>query len=215
MGKFEVTQEEWASVMKDTALAAPSTFRTGGVNEEKLGGIADTSRFPVENVSWDDCQQFLAKANANGGILKEFNKPGVFVLPHQDQWEYACRGGKGGAPGNRLAFYWGLEANGKFLNCEGTKTFGTTEVGPFLNRTCDVQDNNNGAYPAHPWGLHHMHGNVLEWCETEYEQVTGFRVRRGGSWRHLPIGCRSSSRLGVEQTTRDNNLGLRICIQFN
>ena len=60
----------------------------------KKAGITDTSRFPVEMVSWNDCQDFLGKMNAQAKSPAVMGK-GKFVLPHEDEWEYACRGGLG------------------------------------------------------------------------------------------------------------------------
>ncbi len=69
MGRCEVTQAEWAAVMRafGAARAAPSFFRVGGKGADKLGPITDTSRFPVETVSWNECQQFLEKLRALPG----------------------------------------------------------------------------------------------------------------------------------------------------
>src|SRR5262249_6952426 len=61
LGKYEVTQEEWEKVMGEN----PSFFsRTGGGKDVVKGfSEADLKRFPVENVSWDMCQVFVAKLN--------------------------------------------------------------------------------------------------------------------------------------------------------
>jgi len=67
MGKYEVTQEQWETIMGDN----PSKFKS-----EKL---------PVTNVSWLDCQEFIKKLNA------ETN--GEYRLPTEAEWEYACRAG--------------------------------------------------------------------------------------------------------------------------
>ena len=70
LGKRLVTQEQWEAVMGDN----PSRFK----GPQK----------PVEQVSWEDCQQFLDRLNAmpcSGG--------GKFHLPTEAQWEYACRAG--------------------------------------------------------------------------------------------------------------------------
>lgn len=63
LGKYEVTQQEWVAITGEN----PSYFRADGRGSERLGGIKDTSRYPVEGVSWDDCQAFLKKLNARAG----------------------------------------------------------------------------------------------------------------------------------------------------
>ncbi len=72
MGKFEVTQRQWVTVMGDN----PSRFK-GDDN-------------PVESVSWHDCRKFIEKLNA----LPEAKASGLmFRLPTEAEWEYACRAG--------------------------------------------------------------------------------------------------------------------------
>jgi len=82
LGKYEVTQEQWEKVMGSN----PSNFK-GAKN-------------PVETVSWDDCQSFLAK-------LKEKAPGHQFALPTEAQWEYACRAGSATDPDNLGEFSWG------------------------------------------------------------------------------------------------------------
>jgi formylglycine-generating enzyme required for sulfatase activity len=69
MGKYEVTQAEWISVM--------------GINPSKFKNCGDTC--PVEKVSWDDVQVYIQRLNAKTG--KQFR------LPTEAEWEYACYGG--------------------------------------------------------------------------------------------------------------------------
>ncbi len=69
IGKYEVTQAEWFSVM--------------GNNPSKFKDCGDTC--PVEKVSWDDTQDFLQKLNAKTG--KQYR------LPTEAEWAYACYGG--------------------------------------------------------------------------------------------------------------------------
>ena len=67
IGKYEVTQGEWVSVMGNN----PSEFK--GAN------------LPVEKVNWNDIQEFLTKLNQKTGKR--------YRLPTEAEWEYACYGG--------------------------------------------------------------------------------------------------------------------------
>ncbi len=92
-----------------------------------------------------------------------------------------------------------------------------TATGPSLETTTYV-----GSYDANAWGLHDMHGNVLEWCSDWYGDyssasssdptgaTTGdYRVNRGGSWVDLAQGCRSAYRDRRSPDFRGNYLGFR------
>ena|SRR5579872_4360605 len=198
LGRYPVTQTEWKAMMGDN----PSFFN--GESNNKAKGI-DTSRFPVENVSWDDCQKFLEKLNKRTEVEKVFGKAGQFVLPHEDQWEYACRGGKG----NKGAFYFGNELNGTQANCNGNYPYGTDKMGAYKERTTEV-----GSYAKdwpHPWGLCDMHGNVCQWCENKYEQSDN-RVLRGGAWISFARYCRSAGRFRRGPVYRDYYNGFRVCL---
>jgi formylglycine-generating enzyme required for sulfatase activity len=183
MGKFLVTQDQWQAVMGNN----PSRFK-GPKN-------------PVEQVSWDDCQQFLDKLNAKSGPGR-----GKFQLPTEAQWEYACRAKSTsqycfGDDEARLGEYaW-------YGNNSGSKTHPVGERKP------------------NAWGLYDMHGNVWEWCQDWYDggyyakspmddpagPTTGSnRVDRGGSWLHDAGFCRSAHRYRIRPGDRDFDLGLRV-----
>jgi formylglycine-generating enzyme required for sulfatase activity len=68
MGKYQVTQEQWESLMGKN----PSTRTRGG-------------KLPVTDVSWEDCQEFINKLNAK--TKRDYR------LPTEAEWEYACRAG--------------------------------------------------------------------------------------------------------------------------
>ncbi len=178
MGKYPVTQFQWKAVM--------------GKNSSLFKG----DNLPVERVNWDDCQDFIEKCD----ILK-------LRLPHEDQWEYACRGGKG----NKQAFYWGNTLNGNRANCCGSYPYGTDKKGARLRKTTEV-----GSYEKvapHPWRLCDMIGNVDEWCENPYtEQSPTDRVIRGGNWESMPQVCRSAYRFWAGMFSRDSHFGFRLII---
>ncbi len=206
LGKYTVTQTEWAAVTGNN----PSEFN--GERDNKAKGM-DTGRFPVECVSWDMiCRPhgFLDQANAHGGILKALGKVGRLRLPHEDEWEYACRGGRG----NAHAFYFGDRLNGTEANSDGAIPFGTTAAGRSLGRPCPVDDTNDGKYAPHPWGLMHMHGNVWEWCDNTYDRSKR-RVVRGGCWYGDSRFCAAAHRGSLAPGFSGEYVGFRLCFRID
>ncbi len=178
MGKYPVTQAQWKSVMGNN----PSIF--------------EGDNHPVEMVSWYDCQDFIKQCSVVG------LKP---QLPHEDQWEYACRGGKG----NKQAFYWGDTLNGDKANCDGTVPYGTDEQGIYLAKTTEVGSYEKAA--PHPWNLCDMSGNVWEWCDNLYSNGLCWMVR-GGCFGNDSEYSRSSFRNWFFPTVRYGTLGFRLSI---
>jgi formylglycine-generating enzyme required for sulfatase activity len=181
MGKYEVTQEQWERVM--------------GSNPNRLKG----ARNPVENVSWNDSQEFINKLNAKG--------QGTFRLPTEAEWEYACRAG------TTTTFHSGsndsdLRAAAWFNGNSGSKPHPVGEKQP------------------NAWGLYDMHGNVWEWCQSLYksypyraddgrESVTSSdrRVLRGGSWLNEQGNCRSTFRYRYGPGNRFDYFGFRVVVE--
>ena len=192
LGIYPVTQAEWTSVMGSN----PSWFSSSGDGSDEVSG-QDTSRFPVESVSWDDAQDFLGKLNASYGMS------GIrYRLPSEAEWEYACRAG------TTSPFSFGGVLQGDQANCDGNYPYGTSSEGPYLERTSAV-----GSYSSNGFGLYDMHGNVWEWCQDWYgkdyyssspsEDPAGpssgsSRVLRGGSWDRYAGHCRSALRSNLD-----------------
>ena len=188
MGVYTVTQEQYETVMGKN----PSRFK----GEKNL---------PVEQVSWEDCQEFIKK------LREKDKKP--YRLPTEAEWEYACRAG------TKTPFHFGETISTDQVNYNGNFTYGDGKKGVFRKKTTPV-----GSFPANAWGLHDMHGNVLQWCEewfADYPQkdVTDpqgaekgqYRVLRGGSWFLNPQSCRSAGRDRVVPGGRGSNIGCRLC----
>ena len=198
MLEVPITQEMWKSVMKKN----PSYHR---------GFFKNTKRFPVERVSWNDCQEFIEKLNGLGGRPKGF----IFSLPTETEWEYACRAG------TTTPYSFGSLLDGDKANCDGNRPYGVYRRGTYLGKTSET-----GKYPPNGWGLYDMHGNVCEWVQDRYGDYptddvadpTGpekgmHRVSRGGAWRFYAANCRSAFRARYEPDRRDNRLGARLVLR--
>lgn len=144
LGVYEVTQGEWQAVMGKN----PSRFSHTGAGSHAVKDIpaADLKRFPVEGVSWNDCQWFVIRLNEN---LKE--NGWVYRLPTEAEWEYACRGGPL-LKKEDYGFDFYLAAPTHTL-LPDRANFDQTG----LQRTCKV-----GSYRPNRLGLYDMHGNVWE-----------------------------------------------------
>ncbi len=201
LGVYQVTQEEYERVMGTN----PSYFKTASGQ--------DTSRFPVEQVSWDDALKFCRKLSA---LPSERSAGREYRLPTEAEWEYACRAG------TTTPFHFGSVLNGRQANHDGNRPYGTSEKGPYLERTTTV-----GSYSANGFGLYDMHGNVWEWCADWYDEeyyanspvddpqgpASGSdRVYRGGCWGNSAGSCRSASRRRLTPVFRGINLGFRLAL---
>jgi formylglycine-generating enzyme required for sulfatase activity/serine/threonine protein kinase len=184
LGKYEVTQGQWQAVMGTN----PSQFQ-------------DAPMLPVEQVNWDDSQDFLTKLSdvASATKLK-------FSLPTEAQWEYACRAG--------TTTYWYYGDSEKTLSqyC-------------WFGENADGRTHPVGRLKPNAWGLHDMYGNVLEWCADQYSgtyyaesQVNdpagpsahSHRSDRGGCIDSKTWHCRSASRPHSSSKVRGGNLGFRL-----
>jgi formylglycine-generating enzyme required for sulfatase activity/tRNA A-37 threonylcarbamoyl transferase component Bud32 len=190
LGKYEVTQGEWENV---TGLNASAFKAVPGVKPE------DQKRFPVENVSWDDAQEFIKLVNE---LAPEAGW--VYRLPTAVEWEYACRGGP---LSNRFLSAFDFYSDEPTNTLRPDQANFTPEQGKGLGRTCKV-----GSYPPNRLGLSDMHGNVWEWCDDEQKDDKGAsqRVSRGGSWDNGSGICRAAARHALPPSYRHADLGLRL-----
>ncbi len=159
---------------------------------------------PVESVSWYEVQEFLARLSALSGS--------VFRLPTEAEWEYACRAG------TTTPFSTGHDLTTAQANYDGRYPYGSAPRG--LDR---ARPTAAATFPANPWGLFDMHGNVWEWCADEFcpygdgEAVDPLgacgsprRVIRGGSWYFNAESARSALRYTHRPADRGFSLGFRV-----
>jgi formylglycine-generating enzyme required for sulfatase activity len=178
IGKTEITQGQWKAIMGNT----PSHFSRCGEN------------CPVEQVSWDDAQEYIDKLNARTG--KQYR------LPSEAEWEYACRAG-----GHQE--YCGSDTIGN-VAWYGTFTNDTTH--PVATRQ------------ANAFGLYDMSGNVWEWVEDSYHNNYNdapsdgsawlgegvMHVLRGGAWNGKPQTERAAARVMSSAENRIKVCGFRV-----
>lgn len=182
LAKYEVTQAQWYAVMK----TRPAKF-----NGDNL---------PVERVSYTDAQEFVHKLN-------QMEKTGVYRLPTESEWEYACRAG------TKTLYFFGDNSE---------------ELGRFAwyYKNSDHKTHPAGQKEPNKWGLYDMSGNVWEWCSDSY--LPGYydesppvdpqgpdsccnKVIRGGSWHSIyTYRMRSCFRFYYNFNGRLPNIGFRI-----
>jgi formylglycine-generating enzyme required for sulfatase activity/serine/threonine protein kinase len=212
LGVYEVTQEEYGRVMGSN----PSYFAPTGVGKDQVEGL-DTSRFPVESVSWHDAVDFCRKLSE----MPEEKRAGRrYRLPTEAEWEYSCRAGAS-RPVTE-ATVWGWVTKGIPFHFGASLSSTQANFNYSLGRTCAV-----GSYPPNAFGLRDMHGNVAEWCADRYASdyytkarradpkgplVGTGRVVRGGSFFYEARSCRSACRFGDEPTFRRLTQGFRVAL---
>jgi pseudouridine synthase len=179
---------------------------------ENPSRVWDDQNNPVENVSWDDAMQFIARLTAAFPDL-------LARLPTEAEWEYACRAG------TKTPFAFGETITRDQVNYDSD--FPNVGYGRY-RKTVPVK-----SLPPNPWGLYEMHGNVWEWCADWYGDYSAgptvdplgpeqgsYRVLRGGSWIMDVTEVRSASRqrnnpsyrIRYDPLDRDFGLGFRLAL---
>jgi formylglycine-generating enzyme required for sulfatase activity len=164
-----VTQDQWVRIMKSN----PSHFNN-------CGGDC-----PVERVSWNETQEFIAKLNDLEGTDK-------YRLPTEAEWEYCCRAG------SNAAYCFGDDVSelGEYAWYHENSGRGTHPVG---------QKRPNA------WGLYDMHGNVWE-RTVGYHGKGKIAVLRGGCWDFNAGFARCAYRFRGDPVCRYFDIGFR-CVR--
>jgi formylglycine-generating enzyme required for sulfatase activity len=174
IGETEVTQALWEAVMPK--------------NRSKQKG----AKMPVEYITWEQCQEFIARLNRLTGHH--------FRLPTEAEWEYAARGGRK----SRGTLYAGSNAPDK--------------VAYTLTNDFDDRHKPVGQLAPNELGLYDMSGNVWEFCEDWYHKMpTGkpsanFHIIRGGSYDCDARYSRVTNRFMYDQRRRRMEVGFRLAM---
>ena len=169
------------------------------LEDDFMDANAHDNNAPVVFVSWNDVRNFLHWLNNN----KPASDPGIYMLPTEAEWEYACRAGTND------------------LYC-GSDT--ASEVAWYASKTLAYQQP-VAQKKGNAFGLYDMSGNVREWVEDcyhanyEYAPIDGGawekdcqsskRILRGGSWREEKQAARATDRLAVRVSSRSPTIGFR------
>ncbi len=172
-------------------------------------------KWPIILVSWFGANAYSLWANGRDWTRYVGEPDSESFLPSEAQWEYAARG-----PSFR-SFPWGEESPTQESMRYGQHRKGTKYQVNDLP-LADV----NEKLGMSPFGLHHMAGNVWQWCRDWYREdfyqqsesssrnpvsrvPTQIRSERGGSWIGPAELCRSSFRRGRPPNARGRCLGFR------
>ena len=186
----EVTQAQWKALMGKN----PASNKRCGES------------CPVEEVSWEDAQEFVRKLNQKEGTDK-------YRLPTEAEWEYACRAG------STTAF-----PNGGITKLQCDRDDNLDSIGWYCGNSNNMIQPVAGKKP-NAWGLYDMLGNVQEWCQDWFgaypdDEVVNpkgpkkgsYRVMRGGVWYSPARDARCASRFGSPPHYRFQHIGFRLCM---
>ena len=175
LGKYEVTQDEWAAVM--------------GSNPS---GFSGCGRCPVETVSWEDAQEFMARLNRQEG--RE-----VYRLPTEAEWEYAARAGTTGdryGHVDSISWHWGnSRAQPQPVGGKAPNAWGLHDM---LGNVFEWVEDRYGDYPG---------GTMID---PRGPRSRWHRVVRGGSWFNVARRARAPDRDGAGPGSRSFYLGFRL-----
>lgn len=198
LGQFEVTQQQYATVVEHN----PSYFSKTGRGSDRVRGT-NTQQFPAEMISWTEAQRFcelLSKLPAERAAGRSYR------LPTEAEWEFACRAG------TTTRFWFGDQPSPEYANYKG-----------YVGRPTRI-----GSYPPNPFGVYDMHGNVLEWCSDWHTDDfyswsptidpvgptisnDDTRVLRGGAWFFKP--ATAAFRDAISPHLRSPTHGLRVVME--
>lgn len=195
MGMYEVTQREYQQVMN----VNPSDSSPGAEAKPRATG-RDTSRCPVQGVSWDDAQEFCRRLSA---MNAEQSARNLYRLPTEAEWEYACRAG------TNTKWFFGDDEEELPAHCWSN---------PAVRAPV-------GQTRPNPWRLFDCYGNVAEWCQDVFQvdyyqrspavdpQASGSEISRPirGGQSFLPeLYCCSARRMSMVRDHAEKKVGFRV-----
>ena len=199
VGKYEVTRGEFREFVSDTGHSsgrgcnfwAGEKWKKSDVYSWRNPGFEQGEDDPVVCVNWNDAKAYVKWLSGETGHQ--------YRLLSESEWEYVARAG------TTAPFYFGRTISTDQANYNGEYVYGSGRKGVYREKTVSV-----GSFPSNGYGLHDVHGNVLEWVEdcwhSDYSGAPtdgsawtsggncNRRVLRGGSWYNEPRLLRAANR---------------------
>ncbi len=194
VGKFEIEFDEWETCALE-----------GGCPPMPADGGWGRGKRPVINVTWDD-----AKAYVNW-LRQKTGKP--YRLLTEAEWEYAARAG------TTTPYATGETIVTAQANFDASSDAPQRRMGAYEGKTVEA-----GSFPANPFGLYDLHGNVAEWVEDCWNPThagapqdgsarggdCARRVAKGGAWYYEAPFLRSAARVSYPAKAKLNIVGFRV-----
>lgn len=203
LSKMEITIGQYLLCVDQSGCHLEPELQVSESSISHLGiGEVLTKHHPVIVVRWLDAQDYVRWLSKQTGQ--------TYRLPTEAEWEYAARAG------TNTVYWWGNKVGKNHANCS------VDHCGDNFKYTAPV-----GSFPANPFGLKDILGNVSEWVEdcfiVDYRGALGDgsaracavgakkRVIRGGNWGNLPLrSMRSTARGSAPPGYRNIELGFRV-----
>jgi formylglycine-generating enzyme required for sulfatase activity len=217
LGTYPVTRREYGSFVAEThrPVHRGCHIQYGGVWVPNAGdnwehpGFVQTQDDPVVCVSWLDAQDYVRWLNEKVRALSYDKTPNPYRLPTWEEMEYATRAG------TATLYYWGNTPRRDAANYGKATCFPCGPMQEGADRW--LYTSPVGSFPASPWGLYDMAGNVWEWAEACRADPRAtpptechWQMLHGGSWLTNPEYLQTGERSWAVVQHKNNAIGFRV-----
>jgi formylglycine-generating enzyme required for sulfatase activity len=200
MSRFEITQSQWFAIMSQNPSFFNNVFVKQNINMYNTKGVRTFNEHnaPVENISWDDTQEYLRRLNALGDGH-------IFRLPTELEWEYVAT------------------FAGKFKKSEPNIQRWAAEAGILYSAMLGGMTMPVDSTKPNNFGVYGMDDNVREWCQDTFQghqfantsaASSDLKVTRGNCWIDPQNSSRTQRHFNL-RTRKASFIGFRIVLELN
>ena len=217
LGTYPVTRREYGIFVRETRRVVQRGCHTqyhgvwvpDATKDWRLPGFAQTEEDPVVCVSWNDALDYVRWLNEKARAARYDNAPEPYRLPTWEEIEYATRAG------TATLYYWGDTPRRDLANYGQANCLPCGPMREGADRW--LYTSPVGSFPANPWGLYDIAGNVWEWAEycradpkTSPPRECHYQIVHGGSWLTNPGYLQTGERGYANVQHRNSQIGFRI-----